>query len=94
MTTVMNPAASPAPAGIPGLQTATSEPQASGMQRSASQQLLIGQNEPDTPSMLIPVSATALIPATQGMVHPGLVLPGQGMSMEQVKLENISRQLA
>lgn len=69
------------PSQVPGgiMQTPADAPVA-GMQRSASQQLLIGQ-EPDTPSMLIPVSATAIAPSN---VHAGLMLPGQAMTVEQV----------
>jgi hypothetical protein len=55
------------------------------MQRSASQQLLIGQGSPESPSMLIPVVATPVIGnncATVSM-HPGMMMPGQ--TIEQVR---------
>lgn len=80
MTTVLNP-------GGPG--EAVSSSQADGaqmpsMQRSASQQMLIGQGEPEAPSMLIPVSATAAIPAPPGNMLPTMMLQTQGMTIEQV----------
>ncbi len=64
-----------------------SAPQA-GMQRSASQQLLIGQSEPEGPSTLIPVAATAAPPPiSQGtLLLPGMMMPGQVMTYEQVWL--------
>jgi hypothetical protein len=59
-----------------------------GMQRSASQQLLIGQSEPEGPSLLIPVAATATattIPSPLGALPHGMMLTGQGMMVEQVR---------
>jgi hypothetical protein len=56
------------------------------MQRSESQQLLIGQGSPDSPSMLIPVGATPLIGNTNcapSTMHPGMMMPGQ--TIEQVR---------
>lgn len=67
--------------------TATQTSSAGHMQRSASQQMLLGQGggEVDSPSMLIPVSAIT-IPSvgTVGNMHQDLLMQGQGMAMEQV----------
>jgi hypothetical protein len=56
------------------------------MQRSANQQLLIGQSSPESPSMLIPVGATPVIGninCAPSNMHPGMLMPGQ--TFEQVR---------
>lgn len=83
MSTALTPGAPQVRAGITASST---EAPTSAMQRSASQQLLLGQGEVETPSMLIPVSATAAIAAAPSNMHPGLMMPAQGMGVEQVRV--------